>query len=147
MALCASDGQPHPNSASRIRPVYGVSDIVFLVNRTPFARGDVASIEAGGDALFKRRFSQQIACQLLSCELIKRHISVEGIDYPVSIGPHFAVVIQMQSVRIPIARRIEPEPRGMFAVFRLRHEGIDEFFISLGRIVCEELMHLFARRR
>ena len=107
----------------------------------------MASVEAGGDALFKRRFRQQIPGELLNRKPIERHIGVEGIDYPVSIGPHFAVVIQMQSVRIAIARRIEPEPCDMFAVFRLRHEGIDEFLISVGRIVCEELMHLFARRR
>ena len=51
----------------------------------------------------------------------------------------------MQSVRIAITCGIQPEPRLMFAVFRLRHESVNQLFISLGGLVCEELMHLFAR--
>ena len=93
VALRAPDGQPHPDSRGRIGSVNGVLNVVLFVNRATFACGDVAPIETGGDELIKRRFRQEVPCQLLSCKLVKRHIFIKCLNHPISVGPHFTVVI------------------------------------------------------
>ena len=93
VALRAPDGQPHPDSRSCIGSVDGVLNVVLFVNRAPFACGDVAPIEPSGDELIKRRFRQEIPRQLLNRELVKRHIFIERLNHPISVGPHFTVVI------------------------------------------------------
>ena len=52
----------------------------------------------------------------------KRQVAVERLDDPVAIGPHLAVVVEVQAVRVGVARGIEPVAGAMLALVRRGHE-------------------------
>ena len=68
----------------------------------------MVAIEPRSDALIKRRIRQQIPGKLFNDELIERHVPVEGFDHPVAPAPHFAIPIHLVTVRVAIARCIQP---------------------------------------
>ena len=71
----------------------------------------MVAIEPRGDALIERRIRQQIARKLFDDELIERHVAVEGFDHPVAPAPHFPIPIHLVTVRVGIARCIQPAER------------------------------------
>ena len=111
-------GEPEEDPGGCLDPVARIVGQVFLDDGAAFVGRDIAALEAGGDDLFERRFWQEVAGELLGDEIVEPLVSVEGIDDPVAVRPHFAVVVEMHSVGIAVARRIEPVARAMFAVAR-----------------------------
>ncbi|EDY22388.1 hypothetical protein CfE428DRAFT_0513 [Chthoniobacter flavus Ellin428] len=97
-------------------------------------------MEAGGDQLRWRGMRQQVAGDLLDGELIERHVSVEGLDHPVAIGPSFDVVIQVHAVRVGIAGGIQPVTRPVLAVVRRGHQLIDQLLVTIHAFVRHELL-------
>lgn len=72
-------------------------------------------MKPGGDPLLDRRVFQQVAGELLDRELIERLIAVERRNDPIAVGPHLAIVVEMQTVRVGITGRIEPVAAAVFA--------------------------------
>ena len=76
----------------------------------------MTTIESGGHDLIIGRVRQQVTGELFDGKLIEGHIGVQRSDNPVSVKPHFAIVVQMQSVRVPIAHGIQPKPGHVLAI-------------------------------
>ena len=80
--------------------------------------------------LVERRFGQQVAGQLLDRELVERQVAVERVDDPVAVGPHLAVVVEVDAVRVGVAGRVEPVAAAMLAPVRRRQQLVDELLVG-----------------
>src|SRR4051812_12507691 len=99
----ATGGEAEPDLGSSFRAVAGVEDKVFLINGTAFVAGDIAAIKTAGDFLVECVFGQEVAGELFDGELIEGFVAIEGADDPIAVGPHFAVIIEVNAVAIGIA--------------------------------------------
>ncbi len=97
--------------------------------------------------LVLRRILQQVARDLLDGELVERHVLVERLDHPVAIRPHLAVIIEMQTMRVSIPRRIQPVTRPMLPISGRFQQPLHQFQISVLGFVLHETLHLGWRRR
>ena len=61
----AAGRQPEPNLRGCFRSVAVVEHPILFIDRSTFASGDVAAIEARGNLLFERAAGKQVARQLL----------------------------------------------------------------------------------
>ncbi len=82
--------------------------------------------------LVERRVRQQVAGELLDGELVERQVLVEGLDHPVAVRPHLAVVVEVDAVRVGVAGDVEPVPAAMLAPVRRRQQAFDELLVSIG---------------
>ena len=136
----ATGGQAHPHLVRRLGPVPRVQHEIFLGNRAAFVRRDVATVEPRRDFLIDGRVRQQVARQLLDRELIEFHVGIEGINHPVAVRPHLAGVVEVDAVRVRIARRIEPVTPAVFAPMHGGHELIDVAFVVIGGFIVDEFL-------
>ena len=90
---------------------------------------------------------QQVAGELLDDELVERQVAIERPDDPIAVGPHLAVVVEVQAVRVAVAGGVEPEAGHVLAVARRREQPIDRSLVGVGAIVGEEGVDLRRRRR
>ena len=143
----AAGGEAHEDLAGRLCAVAGVEHEILLGDRAAFIGGDIAAIEAGRDLLIQCGVRQQIAGELLNGELIERQVAVEGADDPLAVVPHLAVVVEMNAVRVRIARGIQPVARAVLAVMRGRHELVEIALVGIRRVVVHKLLHQRRLRR
>ena len=108
VTLRASGGEPHPHRHRRVGTIHRISKNKLLIDRAPLTRGDVAAIESRSDLLIHGRVWQQVTRQLPDCEVVIRQVVIERLHHPIAIRPHAAFVVEMQPVRIRVARRIQP---------------------------------------
>ena len=108
MTCGTTGGETEPNGRHSFHAILGIDRIIFFRDRSALAGGGEAARESRGDVLVKSPFRKQVAGNLLGGELIPWHIVLEGFDHPVAIRPDGAVVIDVDAVRVRIARRIEP---------------------------------------
>ena len=109
-----------------------------------FVGRDVAAVEAGGDLLVERGVGQQVAGELLDGELVERHVPVEGLDDPVAIGPHLAVVVEVDAVRVGVAGGVEPVAAAVLApVLARRASGRQTSRTRSGTRVGDERLDVF----
>ncbi len=143
----AAGGQPHPDETRRLRPVARIEHLVLFLDHAPLVGRDVAAVKAGGDQLIQIGLRQQIASQLLERELIERQIAIEGLDHPVAVGPHLAIVVEVNPVGVPVASIVEPVPGPVFTIpLRFQHP-VDVPQVRFGRIVRDKRLDLLDRRR
>ena len=126
VALGAVGGQAEVDPAHRLHAVGGVVGEVLLDDRAAFIGRRVAALEAGGDALLFGGVGEQVAGELLECELVEGLIAVEGLHDPVAVRPHLAIGVEVQAVRVGVAGGVEPVAGAVFAVGRQGHQLIDE---------------------
>ena len=104
-------------------------------------------MKARRDELLVRRLGQQIASDLLNCELVETLVAVKGFDDPFAVRPHLPVIVEMQAVRVGVARRIQPVAGAMLPVAWRREQLVHEFFIRTGRGIIHDSLHLLRRGR
>ena len=138
VAAGAVHGESHEDGAGGDDAIDDVAHVNFFGDGAAFTGGDVAAIEAGGDELIVRGVLEEIAGQLFDGEFVEGFVGVEGVDDPVAVGPHFAVVIQVQSVGVTEAGGVEPVAAHVFAVVGRGQQSFDHFFVGVGRAVLEE---------
>ena len=136
----AAGGEAEPDGGGRLNAVDRVSHIVFIVDRTALAGGDVAAVEPGRDPLIEGRLGQEVAGELFNSELVKGLVAVEGIDDPVPVGPERSFIIQVQAMGVAVAGRIQPEARHVLAVLGGSQQAGDNPLVGLIRFVGEELI-------
>ena len=73
--------------------------------------------------------------------------AVEGVDHPVAVGPHLAVVVEVQAVRVAVAGGVEPVAGHVLAVAGGGEQPVDDRFVGFGPVVGEEGVDLLERRR
>ena len=104
-------------------------------------------MEARGDQLIHRRVRQQVARDLLDGELIERKVPVEGVDHPIAVRPHFAVVVDMNAVRVRVPGVVQPIARPVLTK-RLGGEELIEIPLVCTRLaVSEKRFEQFRFRR
>ena len=126
VTLGAVGGQAEVDPAHRLHAVSGVVGEVLLDDRAAFVGRRVATLEAGGDALFFGRIREQVAGELLDRELVERLVAVERLHDPVAVRPHLAIGVEVQAVRVGVTRGVEPVAGAVFAVGRQGHQFVDE---------------------
>ena len=112
----AVHGEAHEDGARGDHAIDDVADVHFFGDGTAFAGGDVAAIETGRDELIVCGIVEEVTGQLFGGEDIERFVGVEGTDDPVAVGPHFAVVVQVQTVSVAKAGGVQPVAAHVFAV-------------------------------
>ena len=143
----AAGGQSHPHAHGGVGTVDGVAEEEFVVDRAALAGGDVATVEAAGDALLTGGVRLQVAGELPGGEDVEGQVVVEGLHDPVAVGPHAALVVEVQAVRVGVAGGVEPAAGHVFAIARRSQEAFDDLVIGLRRGVGEEGIDLGGRRR
>ena len=75
-------------------------------------------------------------------------VAVEGADDVVAIAPGVgAVRVVLEAVGVGVADDVEPVAAPALAVVRRGEQAVDEFLVGVGRLVGEEGVDLFGRRR
>ena len=98
-------------------------------------------MEAGGDQLVHRRARQQVARDLLERELVEGQVAVEGVDHPVAVGPHLAVVVDVDAMRVGIARGVQPVARAVLAVALGSEQDVKVALVCARLVVGHEVVH------
>ena len=127
----AVSGEPEPDPRGGGHPVVGVVGEVLLLDGAALIGGHVAPVEPGGDLLLFRRTGQEVAGDLLYGEPVEGHVAIEGPDDPVAVGPHLAVVVEVQPVRVGVAGRIEPVACPVLTPLRRVHETIHPSLVGV----------------
>ena len=134
----AADGQAEEDRARGVGAVLGVDHLVLFRDHAALVRGCVAAMESGSDQLVHRRVGQQVAGDLLHGEAVERQVAIEGVDDPVAIGPHLAVVVDVDAVRVGVARRVQPVARAVLPVGLGTEELVEVALVRAGALVREE---------
>ena len=101
---------------------------------------DMAEVNRLTDAAF-------IARDLVNDELIVRQIVVERVDHPIAVEPDPALLVLLVTIRIGVARRIQPEPSPTLAIMRRVQQPVHLLFVCVAAAVVQKRIHLFDRRR
>jgi hypothetical protein len=104
-------------------------------------------MKPGGDQLIHRPVRDQIAGNLLDDEPVIRKVAVECIDDPVPVRPHLAVVVEMNSVSVRVARGVEPVAAAMLAPLLRFKKSVHIALVGLGGLVVDERLHRLRFRR
>ena len=88
---------------------------------------------------------QEVARQLLDGKLVKGLIRIKRSNEIVAISPNHAERIIGIARGIGIPRLIEPKPRPVFAKSIFREQAINQAFVSVRRLVRDEVLHLGRR--
>ena len=90
----------------------------------------------------KSRIGQQVARELPGEERVERKIVVERLHDPVAIGVDSSPVVEMKTVGVAVADRVEPVPRLVLAIAGTAQQLFNESFVSAGRKITEKLREL-----
>ena len=147
MTRRASRRHPQPRLGQRGGPVHRIPELKLLRNRTPFVGGHVAPVESRGHQLLQSGRGKQVSGNLFHRKLVKRQVPVEGADHPVAVGPDGTLVVQMQSMRVPVPCQVEPVPRHLFPVPGRPQEPVHHTALGSRRGIPHKTFHLGKGRR
>ena len=120
VAASAADRQPQHHGPERFDSVDNCGDVDFFRDNAAFVGRNVTAIEAGGDQLFVGRVSGASRQRVVQQGNRRTEVAVEGPDDPVAVGPHLAVVIEMEAMRIAVTGGVEPVAGHVLTVARRR---------------------------
>ena len=81
--------------------------------------------------MIERRVGQQVAGKIFDRKLIVGHVLIERLDHPVTVRPHFTIVIEVNSVSVRVASIVQPIAPSMFAPLRRSQQHVDVLFVSI----------------
>ena len=91
---------------------------------------------------------QQVACDLLLDELIKRLVHVEGVDHPVAVTPGLGIgQVPLLAGALGVPSDIQPVPAPALAVPLRREELVDDLLAGWPRGITLDRGDLFGGRR
>ena len=130
----AAGRQAEPDGRRRLRAIPRVEHDVFLVDDAALVSCHVASVEAAGNSVVEDLIGRgvgavvahEVAGQLQDRELVERHVAVEGVDHPLPVGPHLAVVVEVDAVGVGVAGVVEPVAAAVLAPFEAGKQRVDE---------------------
>ena len=147
VALDAVEREAEPNRADGVHAVNHVVHARLLGVTAAFAVGHVIAVEARRQLLFRRRVRQKVAGELLARELVELHVRVEGGNDPVAPWPVGTRGIGLITIRVRIARGIEPPHRHALAEMLGLQQSGDDLIEGIRRTVGEEGVQLRRCRR
>ena len=95
-------------------------------------------MESRGHDLVAGRVRQEVAGQLFDREGIESLVVVEGLDHPVAVGPHRALRVALEAVRVGVTGEVEPLHRHVLAVVGGGEETVERLGPSVGGGVVQE---------
>ena len=98
-------------------------------------------MEAGGNQLVHRRVRQQVTRDLLERELVEGQVAVERVDHPVAVGPHLAVVVDVDAMGVGIARGVQPVASAVLAVALGGEQDVKVALVGARLVVVHEGVH------
>ena len=147
VATTAVECQCHPGHPGCFHAVDHGFDAPFLGDDSPFAVQAMIAIETRCDVLGSTRVGNEIASQLVNRELIKRLITIERFNHPVSPGPLISTAIGLIPVTVSVASEIEPLQRHSLAVSLRLQQAINDFFVCVGRLIGQKRLDFRRGRR
>ena len=147
VAVRARDGQAQPRVARRRHAVHDGLDAELLLVDPALLVDLRVAMKAGGNFLLHRRVGQHVAGELLDGELVEGQVTVQRGDDPIAVAPDAARRIDAVAVRVRVTRHVQPPTAPPLAVVRRRQQPLDEFLISIRRLVVHKRIHLGGRRR
>ena len=132
VAFRTAERGAEPGAARGADAVAGVFGVILLVLPAPFGAHEVEPVVGGGDLLVARRVGQEVARKLLAGEAVERHVGREGVDHPVSVGPHRDLLIAVVADAVAVADEIEPPGRQPFGMVRTGEQPIDHPLVGVG---------------
>ena len=147
VASGASDGESEENHAGGIGSILGIDGFVFFRNDPAFVGGDVTPMKAGGHQPIQVRVRQQVPGDLLDRKLVEGLVPVEGPDHPIAIGPHLSIVVDVDTVGVSIARRVQPVAGPMFSPVPRLQQVVHQVLIGLTGVVAQKTVQGSGVRR
>ena len=147
VALTAVDGQAEPRFADGVHPVnHGFGAELFRLDAAFLIQHGVSQ-KTGGNALVECWVWQQIAGELFEGEFIEWQVAIERLDDPVAIRPDRTRGVLFVTVRVRVARGIQPLPPPTLAIVGRSEQSFDEVIVSVRRFVADEFIHFRRRGR
>ena len=142
----AAGRESHPDGRRGLCPVSGVEHEILFRDHAPFVRRHIAAVEPTGNLVVENLLGRgvgpvvadQVPRQLQDRELIERHVAVESVDHPLPVGPHFAVVVEVDAVRVGVAGVVEPVAAAVLAPFEAGKQRVDEPLVGVGMGIRDE---------
>ena len=147
VAAAAVHREPHPGGTRGLDAVDDVLGEPFFDDATSLAVKAVVAVEGRGHDLVAVRFRQEVAGELFDREGVERLVAVEGFDDPVSIGPHRALGVALETVRVGVAGEVEPLYRHVLAVVRRSQQAVEGLGPGFRRTIGEESLQVGIGRR
>ena len=143
----AAGGQSEPDRRRGIDAVLGINGGVLLRDGPALACRLQQPVIAGGDLLLLRRAGQHVAGNLFDCELIERHVGLVRGYHPIAVRPDAARIIEMNSLRVGVAHRVQPQPCKLLGAGVAGQHAVHRFFVGSVRAGADEGLRLARARR
>ena len=147
VTLRATDGEPEPHGAGGVDAVHRRLDAKLLRVGTALLVDQRVAVEGAGDELRLLRVGQEVAGDLLGGEPVERQVVVERLDHPIAVRPHLPFAVDRITVRVRVARTVEPVPPPALAVVVASEQPVDALFVGLRTRVRNEGGDLLGRRQ
>ena len=118
MTLATRDRTSQPYRCSGVDSIDDLIDSIFFRVDTRFYITRRQAMKTRRQLLLYSRSWQQITCNLLDRELIKRHICIQRIDHPIAIGPDATKLIGLIPVAVGITSQVKPGPGPLLSIAR-----------------------------
>ena len=142
VALGAVGRQAEVDPAHRLDAVGGVVGEVLLDDRAALVGRHVAALQARGDQLGFGRVRQEVAGELFDREGVEGLVAIEGLDHPVTVGPHRALRVALEAVGVGVAGEVEPLHRHVLTVVRGGEETVEGLGPGFRRVIGEESLQV-----
>ncbi len=142
VAARAADREPEPNRAERFHAIHHGGHAPLFFVRAALGVGERLAVEGGGELLRFGGIRQQIAGELFDGKLVKRQIRVDRLNDPIAIAPRVeARAVFFITVAVGIARLVQPMSPPAFAKVRRGQKAIDQFAVSVRRLVVHKIIY------
>ena len=148
VAARAADGESEPDGPRCLRAIHHGLDAELLLICAALGVGQCLPVKRGGDDLLRFGIRQKIAGNLLNAELVKGHVVIHRADHPVAVAPGIGPgPVFFITIRVGIARCIQPVTAPALAIVRIRQHAIDHGFISARGVILHKRIHGLRRGR
>ena len=130
VALGTAQRQTHRNGGGCIHTISNICCLILFWNSSTFKVDRMVAIEPGCHELVCRRIRKQVTCELFSQEPVIWHVAVECADNPVSPAEHIPVTIDVISMGVCVAGKIQPHQSHPLTISWSLQESVNNSLIS-----------------
>src|SRR3954463_14071800 len=138
VTLRAADREPKKNGAEGVNTIHHRLDAELLGIDAAFLVDLGIAVKASGDFLIESGVREKVASQLLNREFVEREIAIHRFYDPIAVLPNLARRIDAVSIRVGIARSIQPPAAPALAVMRRVEQSLDLPFVSVRARVAQK---------
>ena len=148
VALSAAYRQSQPDAAGGVQSIDNGLDPKLLLVRPALGTRQGVAMKTCRDLLLDAGILQQITRQLFTGKPIKRKVTIEGIDHPVTISPGKRTnPIFLVAIAVGVARQVQPVPPPALAEMGRSQHPPDQVLPGLRALVLDKPAHLLRLRQ